>query len=337
MRVLHLAGSPTSAFFDDLSRLYAQDCLDAVTDPRHEPLVAHVAPDRRWRFPADLRAEAVAAAEPMALPAALSHLAGLGVDVAVPQMFCPPGMTTYRALLDAAGVPHVGNTAAVMALGADKAKARAVVAAAGVDVPAGEVLRRGDRPTRRPPVVVKPVDADNSAGVTLVRDAGEFDAALDEAFAHSARVLVEDYVELGREVRCGIVARGDELVALPLEEYAVDPVTRPVRGHADKLGRDAGGALELRAKDAASAWIVDPADPVTGPVQAAARACHTALGCRDHSLFDVRIDPAGRPWFLEAGLYCSFAPRSVIVTMAAAAGIGLDALFRSALEQALAR
>ncbi|GAA2542001.1 D-alanine--D-alanine ligase family protein [Pseudonocardia hydrocarbonoxydans] len=340
MRVLHLAGSPTSAFFDDLSRLYAQDCLDAVTDPHHEPHVAHVAhvaPDGRWRFPADLRAAAIAAAEPMSLPAALAHLAGLGVDVAVPQMFCPPGMTTYRALLDAAGIPHVGNTAAVMALGADKAKTRAVVAAAGVDVPAGEVLRRGDRPSRRPPVVVKPVDADNSAGVTLVRDAAGFAAALDEAFAHSARVLVEDYVELGREVRCGIVARGDELVALPLEEYAVDPVTHPVRGYADKLGRGADGALELRAKGAQSAWIVDPGDPVTAPVQAAARACHTALGCRDHSLFDFRIDPDGRPWFLEAGLYCSFAPRSVVATMAAAAGIGLGELFRSALEQAVAR
>lgn len=336
MRILHLVGSPVDEFFGDLSRLYARDCLAAV-GAGHDPVIAHVGPGGRWRFPADLGADAIAAAESMALPAALAHLADLAVDVAVPQMFCRPGMTTYRALLDAAGIPYVGNTPDVMALGADKAKARAVVAAAGVEVPAGEVLRRGERPTLHPPVVVKPVDADNSTGVTLVRDATDLDAALDAAFAHSDRVLVEDYVELGREVRCGVLARGDELVCLPLEEYAVDSATNPIRGYADKLGRGGGGDLELRAKNTASAWTVDTADPLTARVHAAARACHTALGCRDHSLFDFRVDPSGRPWFLEAGLYCSFARQSVITMMAAAAGIGLDDLFATAVEQATAR
>ncbi len=47
-------------------------------------------------------------------------------------------------------------------------------------------------------------------------------------------------------------------------------------------------------------WIVDPADPVTQRVRELARPCHVALGCRHHSLFDFRIDPDGRPWFLEA-------------------------------------
>jgi D-alanine-D-alanine ligase len=273
----------------------------------------------------------------MGLPAALAHLAALDVDVAVPQMFCRPGMTTYRALLDALGIPYVGNTPDVMALGADKAKAKAVVAAAGVAVPAGEVLRPGERPSRRPPVVVKPVDADNSAGVTLVTDPADLPAALDLALAHSDAVLVEDYVELGREVRCGVLDPGDGLVALPLEEYAVDAATNPVRGYAAKLGRTAGGDLELRAKTAAGAWIVDPDDPVTRRVQDAALACHTALGCRDYSLFDFRVDPAGRPWFLEAGLYCSFARQSVISMMAAAAGIPLADLFRDAVGRAARR
>ncbi|MHA6783048.1 D-alanine--D-alanine ligase family protein [Pseudonocardia saturnea] len=292
-RVLHLAGSAVSGFFGDLSRLYAQDCLAAVADPgRYQPHVAYVTPDRLWRFPADLGAAAIAAAEPMALPAALAHLADLDVDVAIPQMFCRPGMTTYRALLDAMGIPYVGNTPAVMALGADKARAKAVVGAAGVAVPAGEVLRRGERPTLAPPVVVKPVDADNSAGVTHVGDPADVDTALDAAFAHSGAVLVEDYVELGREVRCGVLERAGELVCLPLEEYAVDSVTNPIRGYADKLGRSGGGDLELRAKNTASAWIVDQDDPVTRRVWEAARTCHTALGCRDHSLFDFRVDPS---------------------------------------------
>src|SRR4051812_38047672 len=119
-----------------------------------------------------------------------------------------------------------------MAVGARKAVAKAMVAAAGVDVPVGEVLRRGDRRTVAPPAVVKPEDADNSLGVTLVREAGGFDAALDAAFAHADRVLVEEFVPLGREVRCGLVEREGELVGLPLEEYLLDADTRPVRSYA---------------------------------------------------------------------------------------------------------
>ena len=99
-------------------------------------------------------------------------------------------------------------------------------------------------------------------------------------------------------------------------------------------GATRDGALELVAKDPTRAWIVDPGDPVTERVWAVARRCHAALGCRHHSLFDFRIDPAGRPWFMEAGLYCSFSPVSVISTMASAAGIPTDELFQIAVSNA---
>jgi D-alanine-D-alanine ligase len=333
--VLHLAGSAVDDAFADLSRLYARDCLDAVADPaRYTHSVAWVTPDGTWRFPADLERDSIAAAPPLAPGDAVARVAALGVDIVVPQMFCRPGMTSYRALFDVLGVPLLGNTAEVMALAAHKPRAKAVVAAAGVAVPAGEVLRRGDRPTLHPPAVVKPADADNSDGVALVRSAAEYPDALAGAFAHADEVLVEDFVPLGREVRCGVVVRDGVPVPLPLEEYAVDPEHKPVRDRADKLARR-DGELHLVAKDGVRARILDPADPVTAAVWDAALACHAALGCRHHSLFDFRVDPAGRPWFLEAGPYCSYARTSVVATMAAAAGIPLPELFRIGLAEAL--
>lgn len=337
MRVLHLAGSAVSDFMADLSRLYAGDCLAATADPDlYEFHVAYVTPDGRWRFPADLSDEAIAAAEPTSLGRALDRIAGLGVDVVVPQMFCLPGMTVYRGLFDVLGLPYVGNVPSVMALGADKARARAVVAAAGVDVPPGEVVRPGEVVTIAPPAVVKPVDADNSLGVTLVREESQFPAALEAAFAHSGGALVERYVELGREVRCGVLVRDGKLVGLPLEEYAVDAASKPIRLHDDKI-RTADGGLALVAKDDEHAWLLAPDDPLTESVHEAAFRCHEALGCRDYSLFDFRIDPEGRPWFLEAGLYNSFARQSVLAMMAAAGGIALPDLFATALRQAVAR
>lgn len=337
VRVLHLTGSPTSAFFCDLSRLYAADCLAAVEDPAlYEPLIAYVTPDGRWRFPADLSKAAVAAAPSVPVGEALTRVLAEGIDVMVPQMFCTPGMTHYRALFDVLGIAYVGNPPEAMALSVDKSRARAVVAAAGVPVPVAELLRLGERPTLAPPFVVKPVDTDNSVGVVLVRRDEELPGALVTAFSHSDRVLVERYVELGREVRCGVLARDGELIVLPLEEYDVGP-DRPVRTEQDKIRRGADGQLALTAKDGVAAWILDPADPLTERVGAVAVACHEALGCRDYSLFDLRVDPDGRPWFLEAGLYCSFARQSVVAVMAEAAGISAQQLFATAVRDALAR
>ncbi|WP_375481270.1 D-alanine--D-alanine ligase [uncultured Jatrophihabitans sp.] len=337
LRVLHLAGSAVSDFFCDLSRLYAADCLAATGDPdRYEFHVAYVTPDGRWRFPVDLGDAAIDAAAPMPVAEAVARIVDLDIDVMVPQMFCVPGMTSYRALFDVLGIPYVGNPADVMALTAHKGRARAVVAAHGVAVPAGQLVSRGEQPDVRLPCVVKPVDADNSVGVSLVRRPEQLGRALNRAFEHSDAVLVETYVEAGREVRCGIVESGDELVCLPLEEYRLD-ADQPIRQGADKLARRDDGQLQLMAKSAQVAWIVDATDPVVDAVQKAARRCHVALGCRDYSLTDFRINPDGRPWFLEAGLYNSFAETSVVPTMARAAGISTAGLFNELVERAAGR
>ncbi|GAA1698324.1 hypothetical protein MMUR_27390 [Mycolicibacterium murale] len=333
-RILHLIGSPVDEFHAELSRLYALGCLLALEDPhRYEMHLAHVEPDGTWRFPRALSPAALSSAIPMSLSHAVAHIEQLEVDVVVPQMFCHPGMTAYRALFDILGIPYVGNTATVMGIAADKAKTRAIVAAAGVAVPAAQVVN-DQQPVDIPfPVVVKPVATDNSVGVTLVHDRRQYAVAVDAALCHGDTALVEQYVELGREVRCGIVARDGDLVGLPLEEYAVDPVTKPIRDSADKLGRSADGQLYLVAKDRAHAWLVPEDDPLTDRVRAAARAAHRALGCRHYSLFDFRIDPQGNPWFLEAGLYCSFAPSSVIAVMAAGTGTGVGELFAGVLTE----
>ncbi|HEY2220776.1 D-alanine--D-alanine ligase [Actinomycetospora sp.] len=340
VRLLHLVGSPTSEFLAELSRLYARDAVAATADPaRYEVAVAHVAPDGIWRFPRSLGAAAPDDGPALDVGGALARVREIAPDVVVPQMFCLPGMTAYRALFDVLGIPVVGNPPEVMALGADKPRARALVAHGGVDVPDGRVVRSASSPGEPPPlpVVVKPADSDNSLGMTLVRRPEQYGPALAAALEHSGAALVERYVPAGREVRCGVIERHGELVCLPLEEYPVDEDAAPVRLPADKLARDQEGELGLVAKGAGRAWTVDAADPVTGPVQEAARRCYTAMGCRDYGLFDFRIDRQGRPWFLEAGLYCSFAPGSVITAMAERAGIGLPDLFAEMVARAAAR
>ncbi|MEG5019126.1 MULTISPECIES: D-alanine--D-alanine ligase [unclassified Microcoleus] len=338
VRVLHLVGSAVSDFFCNLSRLYAEDCLkNTANSALYEFHIAYISPDRQWRFPTSLDQGAIAAANPMSLAGAVEVLTQLKIDVMVPQMFCIPGMTQYRSLFDLLHIPYVGNPAELMALVADKAKTKAVVAAAGVSVPLGEVVRAGDRTLIDFPAVLKPLNADNSLGVALVKNAADYDAALETALTHSEEVLVEKFIALGREVRCGIIIKAGELVCLPLEEYALDADTKPIRSYADKLKQNDDGNLILTSKDSTKSWIVDTSDPITERVWAQARKCHIALGCRDYSLFDFRIDPQGKPWFLEAGLYCSFAQKSVLSAMTKASGTSLDTFFESMLQNALQR
>ncbi|WP_309734409.1 D-alanine--D-alanine ligase [Chamaesiphon sp. OTE_75_metabat_556] len=344
LRVLHLVGSAVSEFYCDLSRLYAQDCLESTANPAlYEFHIAYITPDRQWRFPADLSRESIASSSPMSVVEAVQTLMALQIDVMVPQMFCIPGMTSYRALFDLLDIPYLGNTPDVMALTAHKAKTKAIVAAAGVNVPLGELLCLGDKPalaepasmTIDPPAVIKPVNADNSLGVALVRSHADYDLALRTAFTYADEVLVETFIELGREVRCGILVRDGELICLPLEEYQMDRDLQPIRRYEDKLGQNQNGDLQMVAKNNTKAWIVDPEDPMTARVWDAAKKCHIALGCRHYSLFDFRIDPSGQPWFLEAGLYCSFARTSVISMMAKAADMPLEKLFEIALNNSL--
>jgi D-alanine-D-alanine ligase len=335
LRILHLVGSAQNDFYCNLSRLYAQDCLTGIADQLlYDFEIAYITPDLLWRFPPSLSSEDIAITKPMSLFKAIEFLTARNIDLVLPQMFCIPGMTHYRSLLDLLKIPYIGNTPDIMAITAHKARAKAIVAAAGVKVPRGEILRSGDIPTIKPPAVVKPASSDNSLGVTLVKDATEYETALKTGFEYAKEVIVEEYIELGREVRCGIIVKDGELVGLPLEEYLVNS-HKPIRNYADKLQQGDDGNLYLTAKDNIKAWIVNTHDPITQKVQEVAKKCHQALGCRHYSLFDFRIDPNGEPWFLEAGLYCSFAPKSVISSMAKATGIPLNELLIIAINETL--
>ena len=335
LRILHLVGSAQNDFYCNLSRLYAQDCLTGIADQLlYDFEIAYITPDLLWRFPPSLSSEDIAITKPMSLFKAIEFLTARNIDLVLPQMFCIPGMTHYRSLLDLLKIPYIGNTPDIMAITAHKARAKAIVAAAGVKVPRGEILRSGDIPTIKPPAVVKPASSDNSLGVTLVKDTSEYETALKTGFEYAKEVIVEEYIELGREVRCGIIVKDGELVGLPLEEYLVNS-HKPIRNYADKLQQTDNGNLRFAAKDNIKSWIVNTHDPITQKVQEVAKKCHQALGCRHYSLFDFRIDPNGEPWFLEAGLYCSFAPKSVISSMSKAAGIPLNELLIIAINQTL--
>ena len=339
LRILHLVGSAFNDFYCGLSHRYAEGCLEntAKVELLRNFQIAYVTPDGQWKFPRSLSLEDIAAVKPMSLPDAIQFIITQNIDLMIPHMYCIPGMTQYRALFDVMRIPYIGNTSDIMALTAHKGKTKAIVAAAGVKVPFGELLRRGETPTIAPPVVVKPADADNSLGVTLVKEVSEYAAALRKAFEHANEVLVETFIEPGREVRCSIIVRDGQLIALPLEEYAVNLHETPIRDYAEKFPEldDEGKFIGYPENDIQKHWINNTNDVPNQKVKEMAKKCHVALGCRHYSLFDFRIDKQGEPWFLEAGLFCSFGEGGGISEMARIGGVSLDDLVMAMVKEAL--
>ena len=337
-RILHLVGSAYNDFYCGLSYRYAEGCLGYTANISllHDFQIAYITPDGQGRFLRSLSAEDIAATKPMSLPDAIRFILTQNISLVIPHMYCISGMTHYRALFSLLKIPCMGNTPDVMATASHKGKTKAIVAAAGVKVPFGELLRQGDVPSIRLPAVVKPATADNSLGLSLVKVASDYDAALKKAFKHSDEVLVEVFIEPGREVRCGIMVKDGELIALPLEEFSVDPHHMPIRDYTEKfpeLDND-GNFIGYPEDDSAKRWISNTNDLVTEKVQQAAKKCHLALGCRHYSMFDFRIDPNGEPWFLEAGLYCSFAGGGICL-MAQIGGIPLEETLKIMIKETL--
>jgi len=347
IRVMHLLGSPTSTFYYDLSLMYGRTCasfegLDR-DNFRHE--FAVVGCDGMWSFSPALDENTLQAAEKCGLGAAMAKLeaANPPVDVVMPHMFCQEGMTHYRSLCEMLGLEVLGNSGHTCTLGNDKFITKHVCKAAGVPVPAGEQLRKEihgvDIPAtarrlikeRSAPFIVKPAREDNSIGLSLVRTNSpeEVEAALIKGFEYDNHILVEEYIA-GRECRVAVLEvedgeGGTRLQILPKIEYLLDDI----RTAEHKLARTSDGKIKTSSDNPGEGIMaakkqgdrICPAEfspEVNARLDDLAIRAHGALQCKYYSLYDVRINEDGYPFMLEAALFCSFSPLSVIVSLAAA-------------------
>merc|ERR1711871_503130 len=343
IRVLHLLGSTASLYYYNLSYMYAKLCAEEpdLDMAAFEFSFVVIHPDGTWKFPTSLDEADMEAAPGLSRKDGVAKMALMEADVAVPHMFCYEGMTMFRSLLDVLAIPYVGCSGDVMGLATDKAHTKAVLDGAGVQVPKGEILKEGDSPSVKCPVVVKPAREDNSLGLSFVENDADLPAALAEAFKYDSKVLVEEYIA-GREVRACILEEDDgSFTLLPMTEYFLENV----RTSAHKLKTDEQGVVDLSngVNDAIVKTEGDrkcPADvdeALTAKIKEHAVTAHKAMGARDFSLYDVRINDKNEPYFLEACNFCSFAPKSALVGMANAAGRQHPAVFHQVLHRTAAR
>ena len=198
----------------------------------------------------------------------------------------------YPALFEQLGYPHTGSTASTLALCLDKVLAERVVAAAGVAVPGGVLVRRTAELVACPgpgPWFVKPNFEGASKGITsanVVATRDELVRAVDDLLvSYPAGVAVERYVA-GIDVAIGWI---DPLGFLPAIEY---------RYAADHAVYD----YAMKHVEPARVTPVIPArlDELTSKRLAVdAERAFTALGVTGFGRADFRVTPGGQRVFLE--------------------------------------
>jgi D-alanine-D-alanine ligase len=141
------------------------------------------------------------------------------VDVVFPVLHGPFGEDgTVQGLLELAGVPYVGAGVVASALCMDKDLFKSVMRDHGIPVTRNVTLRGGDAP-HNPfdyPVFVKPARLGSSVGITKAHDDDELSTAVDLAFEHDEKVLVEEFVR-GIEVEVGVLGNRKPVASLPGE------------------------------------------------------------------------------------------------------------------------
>merc|ERR1712157_259807 len=264
-------------------------------------------------------------------------------DVMVPHMFCVEGMTRFRSLFDLLDIPFLGNHEYTVWPATDKATTKQLLDASGVRVPKGDLLVKGQKEwpsSVSVPLVVKPCNEDNSRGITLVKKEEDLAAAIEYAFGFDPRVVVDEYIA-GRELRAACIEEADgTLTVLPKIEYFLTDI----RTSAHKLATDQNGklrsdAIKAAKKDGDRQCPAELSAVLHERIDAMVKEAHHVLKCRHYSLYDIRVDANEQPYVLEAALFCSFSPLSVIPAMAQHAGreeLKHPNLFHSFLERTAA-
>jgi D-alanine-D-alanine ligase len=238
-----------------------------------------------------------------------------------------------QGFLETLGIPYTGSGVQASAVGMHKVTTKTVLAAHGIPVPGGLVVKRGERLSSAPalrsaklrwPVVVKPASEGSTIGVTIVKKPSQWQEALTLAHRYDRDAMVEAYIP-GHEVTVSLLGRQDDN---PLVLPAVEIVAP-------------NGFYDFSAKyEKGKTRYLCPAPlpaAVTKQIRTLALRTYSLLGCAGAARVDFRITPRGRPYVLEINTAPGMTETSLLPMAAGQAGIDYEELTERILESALAK
>ena len=227
-----------------------------------------------------------------------------------------------QGILETLQIPYTHSGVLASALSMDKAKAKAVLAAAGVVVPGGGLFDRREVASRHviePPYVVKPNAEGSSVGVFGVFEGSNRppQEVIAPDWTFGEEVMVEPYVA-GKELAVAVM--GDRALA-------VTEIVSNTEFYDYEAKYSEGGSYHIVPADM-------PKHAYESALRQAERA-HAALGCRGLTRSDFRYDDLKDVLvLLEVNTQPGMTPTSLAPEQAAHVGIGFDDLVRWIVEDA---
>jgi D-alanine-D-alanine ligase len=332
IRVAVLYGGRSSEH--EISLLSGASVIAALDRDRYDVVPVQIGRDGGWQ----LEASSALALEPGAESRSLVPRRGGSpvpaeagpIDVVLPILHGPFGEDgTVQGLLEMLGMPYVGSGVLGSSLTMDKDTVKLVLRAVGIAVADSVTFRnrRWDAAAVEPlgyPCFVKPARLGSSVGISKVRDPGELEPALELAFRHDSKVLVERMVP-GREVEVGVLGNADPLVSVPGEILIANDSE-----WYDFAAKYDDGGMRLDAPAQLPASVTDDLTDV-------ARRAFEACECSGMARIDFFVTPDDRVVLNEINAIPGFTQTSVYAKLFEASGIGyaelLDRLVQLAIER----
>ena len=327
VRVAVLMGGRSSEH--EISLASARSVLEALDPERYEALTVGIGRDGRWELTAGANHRHLppAAAETLPIPAEGGVPATLAdVDVVLPILHGPFGEDgTVQGLLELADVPYVGAGVTASGVCMDKDLFKAIMRDQGIPVTRNVTLRDGDE-IRNPfgfPVFVKPARLGSSVGISKAHDNAELRDAVDLAFEHDEKVLVEEFVS-GIEVEVGVLGN-----------------LEPVASHVGEIVVTHREWYDFSAKyDEGEMDLVVPAritPEQTERVQQLAIQAFIATGCEGMARVDCFVRDDGEVLINELNTIPGFTSTSVYAALFEASGVPYPQLLDRLVELAFER
>jgi D-alanine-D-alanine ligase len=213
---------------------------------------------------------------------------------------------TLQAVLDVMGVPYTGSGALASGLAMDKDVAKRLFRAAGI--PTADWLMAPADPAAVAeqlgwPVVVKPSKQGSTVGLSIIREPGELQAAIELAARYDDEIMLEAFIP-GRELTVGIMdgralAVGEIIPRHEIFDY--------------ECKYTPGMAVEI--------FPADLPETVTAECGRLGVLAHEALKLGGYSRVDFRLAPTGELVCLEVNTLPGMTSTSLMPQSAAAVGI----------------
>ncbi|MEZ4268999.1 MAG: D-alanine--D-alanine ligase [Myxococcota bacterium] len=264
---------------------------------------------------------------------ALAALEAARVDIAFIGMHGSDGEDgRVQGALELLGIPYQGSAVAASAVALDKLRTKQVFDNVGLPVARDVRIRRGDLVDSAKiaadlglPIVVKTAESGSSVGVEVVDTEAALASRVAALLKTSAALVCETWLP-GREFTCAV-----------LDDEAGRPRALPLVEIRPREGR----FFDYETKYDPNA--VDELCPAPIPQELADQMAdlgvraHRALGCRDYSRTDIKLDAAGAPRLLETNTLPGLTAASLMPKAAAAADMSFDALIAHLCDLAHSR